>query len=461
VPIRWRLTLWFSLVLLVILLFSGFILYFILQSYLYDTIDNNLKTYNARVQTALSQTAASGPLNSATILSQLPPLIEFSSPATYLELIDPTGKVLVKSENLGSQDLPVDPSLIEKGIGGQTNIQNVAAGGGIDVRIMVSPLSLSDQTLVLEVAQATQPVTDALQQFRLALIISTLTALALTAVSGAILIGITLRPVKRITLTAKNIEESSNLNRRVGYQGPQDEIGQLATTFDRMIERLNKAFESQKQFVADASHELRTPLTVIQGNLDLLKRNMGEADRQESLRAIESETRRMTKIASDLLLLANLEMAKEVKLESVPLKSLVAEEIKRAQVLAGNRKIVAGKLEEISIKGDIHSLGQVLTNLVDNAVKYTPDGGTITLSVCRDGEWARLDVADTGIGIEAKNIPYLFDRFYRVDKARSRAGGSSGLGLAIVKSIVEQHGGKIAVASEPGEGSTFSVWLKS
>ncbi len=187
---------------------------------------------------------------------------------------------------------------------------------------------------------------------------------------------------------------------------------------------------------------------------------MSEEDRQESLRAIESEAKRMTKIASDLLLLAEVEAGQVVKRENVSLKSIVTEEQKRAQLLAGNRKIILGRLEDLSVKGDNYKLSQVLGNLVDNAIKYTPDGGAITLSLFRDGDWARLEVDDTGIGIAPENLSHLFDRFYRVDKARSRAGGGTGLGLAIVKGIIEQHDGKVTVTSEPGKGSIFTVWLQ-
>jgi signal transduction histidine kinase len=168
----------------------------------------------------------------------------------------------------------------------------------------------------------------------------------------------------------------------------------------------------------------------------------------------------MVKISSDLLLLAEVEAGQVMKPEIVSLKKMVADEIKRTVLLAGNHRIAIGRLEDISITGDSYKLNQVLSNLVDNAIKYTPDDGTITLSVFREGDWARLEVTDVGIGIAPDNLPHLFDRFYRVDKARSRVRGGTGLGLAIVKGIIEQHGGKVTVISELGKGSTFTVWLK-
>ena len=300
-----------------------------------------------------------------------------------------------------------------------------------------------------------------MNNMRLALLGSISAGLLLSVLLGAFLVQRALAPVEQITRTASSIGESSDLSRRVGYAGPVDEIGRLAMTFDQMIERLHRFFQSQKNFVADASHELRTPLTVIRGNVDLLERNMSEEDRRESLRAIKAESNRMSKIVSDLLLLAEIESGQIEPAERIALKGLVLDEAKRAQPLAGNHKIITGRLEDISITGDAYRLKQLLSNLVNNAIKYTPEGGTITLSLFREGEWACLEVSDTGIGIPPEHLPHMFDRFYRVDKARSRAGGGTGLGLAIVKGIAEQHGGKVSVVSELGKGSTFTALLKT
>lgn len=457
--IRWRLTLWFALVLLVILVISGIVLHTLLQRYLYNDVDNSLRAYSARVHGTFSPETISEPLDYAVIHDRLPPVNEFSSPGIYIQIIDSGGRVVARSDNLGNQELPVSPSLIEKAISGSGSIQTVTAGNNAEVRILASPLYMPGETLILEVARSLEPAEAALGRMRVSLIAGTLLALLLTGVLGAVLVRRTLKPVENITRTARSIEESSDLNRRVDYRGPHDEIGRLATTFDHMIEHLEKAFESQKRFIADASHELRTPLTVIQGNLDLLKRNLNEEDRQESLRAIERQSRRMTKISSDLLLLAEVESGQAVKKEIVSLKGLVFEELERARMQAGNRRVIAGRLEDIQVKGDILRLSQVLGNLVDNALRYTPDGGIITLSVYRSEDWAQLEVADTGIGIAPEHVPCIFDRFYRTDKARARAQGGTGLGLAIVKGIVEQHGGKVEVTSEPGKGSVFKVLL--
>jgi two-component system OmpR family sensor kinase len=459
VPIRWRLTIWFSLILLAILILSGVLLNVLLQHYLDDEVDNNLITNSARVHGTLHGNINS-PLDYNVIHSSLPAVNEFSSPGIYIELLDLSGRAVVKSDNLGALELPVSPVLIDEGAMGLFDIQTVTAADGARVRILVSPMYTQNQTLLLEVGQSLQTVDSMMSQLRFYLAVGILLALSLSGVLGALLVRRTLAPVERITRTARSIEQSPDLNRRVGYKGPMDEIGRLATTFDYMIGRLNKLFESQKRFIADASHELRTPLTVIQGNIGLLKRNFGEEDRQESLRAIESESKRMAKVANDLLFLAEVDSDRARKRDEVSLKEIMREEVNRAQTFAGARKIMINRLEDLCVKGDSYQLKQLLGNLVDNAVKYTPDGGKITLSLFHDNEWARLEVADNGIGIAPEHLPYIFSRFYRVDKARSRATEGSGLGLAIVKGIAEQHGGKVTVTSELGQGSTFTVWLK-
>jgi signal transduction histidine kinase len=168
----------------------------------------------------------------------------------------------------------------------------------------------------------------------------------------------------------------------------------------------------------------------------------------------------MIKIVNDLLVLAEVETGRELKPENLLLKPLILEEVERARLQAGSREITVGHLDDVEAWGDRHRLSLVLSNLLDNAVKYTPEKGTITISAFSDPEWVRLEVSDTGIGIAAADLPHIFDRFYRVDKARSRASGGSGLGLAIAREIVEGYGGRITVASEPGKGSLFTVWLK-
>jgi signal transduction histidine kinase len=459
-PIRWRLTLWFSLILCAVLVVCGVSFHTLLQRSLRNDVDDNLKIHSANVQRTLNLEDIPAPIDYDTGCGCLPSVDEFVSPGIYVQLIDRNGNIVGKSHNLGEQELPVDRSLMERGFGGETSIETIDAGDGAKVRVMASPLYLQHQTLLLEVGQSLQHIDDIMSQIDWALLAGILLAVALAGISGGVLVRRALSPVEAITRTAESIESSSDLSQRVGYSGPQDEIGQLAATFDRMIDHLDRVFQSQRHFVADASHELRSPLTVLQGNLDLLKRNLGEEDRRESLRAIEAETQRMGRIVKDLLLLAEVESGPIERRKVVSLGEILLEGLERGRQLTGNRNIILGRHEELSVRGDYYGLMQLLANLIDNAIRYTPEGGAITLSLYRDGDWARLEVADTGMGIAPEHLPHVFDRFYQVDKGRSRADGGSGLGLAIVKAIAEQHQGKVTVTSEPGKGSTFTVWLK-
>ncbi len=459
-PIRWRLTLWFALIVCAILIISGAVLHLLLQRYLSEQVDDNLRVHSARVHGTLDPKEIPEPLDYDVIHDKLPAINEFTSPGIYIQFIDRSTNVVVKSNNLGDQELPISRPLINEAFNGNVSIKTVTAGDSARVRIMASPMYLQDQTLLLEVAQSLKPIDTTMSQVRLALLIGIVLALILAVISGTVLVGRALSPVERITRTARSIESSSDLSRRVGYSGPMDELGRLAMTFDHMIQHLDRVFQSQKYFVADASHELRGPLTVIKGNLDLLKRNLGEDDRKEALRALRLETDRMVKIVSDLLILAEVESGKIEPPTTVSVRDILLEEFGRAQQLGGNRTIVLGHQEDLSVKGDGHRLKQLLGNLVDNAIKYTPEEGTITLSLFRDDEWARLEVTDNGAGIAPEHLPNIFDRFYRTDKVRLRARGGTGLGLAIAKGIAEQMGGKVTVISTPGKGSTFTVWLK-
>jgi len=457
VPIRWRLTLWFSLILCATSILSGVVIYIIMQETLNAAVDDNLRAYSARVHGILDTEEIPEPLDYEVIRSSLP--YEFASPVTYIVVIDTNSNVVVKSDNLGEQELPFDPILVARGFEGETAIDTIYAGDGARVRLMVSPLFLQNEVLLLEVGQSLYDVDATMNQVRWAILGGILVTLVLVGISGGVIVRRALSPVEQITRTAQSIESSSDLSRRVGYTGPKDEIGRLATTFDHMIGHLHKVFESQKNFIADASHDLRGPLTVIRGNLDLLKRNLSEQERQESLRAMEIETDRMGELVNDLLLLAEVESEQMERQEVVSLREILLTGLKRAQRTGGNRKVVIDQQEDLSIMGHVYRLGQLLENLIDNAIKYTPEGGTITLSLFRDGDWARMEVADTGAGIAPEHLPHIFDRFYRVGKARTRARGGSGLGLAIVRGIAEQHGGKVTVTSDSGKGSTFTVWL--
>jgi two-component system, OmpR family, sensor kinase len=271
-----------------------------------------------------------------------------------------------------------------------------------------------------------------------------------------------LTPLEKVTLAAMNITNADDLSRRIPNPGKdKNEIGVLIDAFNQTLDRLEFLFNRQKRFMADVSHELRTPLTVIKGNVGLL-RMMKEPD-EESLSSIETEVDRLTRMVGDLLLLAQAEAGKlELNLQPVELDTVLLEVLQQAKILAGNRiTLKLTEIDQIQVIGDRDRLKQVFINLLANAVKYTPQGGIVLVAIKKVGEQVQTVIEDTGPGIPAKDLPHIFERFYRGDKARTRSsdGSSFGLGLSIAYWIIKNHNGRIEVKSKEGSGTTFSIWL--
>jgi signal transduction histidine kinase len=240
--------------------------------------------------------------------------------------------------------------------------------------------------------------------------------------------------------------------------GRRDEIGNLTMVLNRNLERLERLFHARQRFLADVSHELRTPLTTIRGNVDLMRR-IGEAD-PEILDVVQEELERMTRLVGDLMLLARADTGGlPIQRQSVELDTLFLDVYRQVRSIDHDVQITVEEVDQVGVLGDSDRLKQLILNLVDNAIKYTPPGGKVMMSLSKEDGRSELVVKDTGIGIPAEDLPHIFDRFYRVDKARTRVQGGSGLGLSIAKWIVEAHNGRIEVESEVGKGTTFRVYL--
>lgn len=267
-----------------------------------------------------------------------------------------------------------------------------------------------------------------------------------------------LSPLQRVTHAASRVT-SRDLSQRVPVPRSNDEIRELAITLNRMLDRLQESFETQRRFTADASHELRTPVTAIVGHANyLLRRTNPHPDQIDSLTVIRREAERMAKLVNDLLELARADAGFSIDLEPINLLDVVEAVHMEVAPVAGNAEIsVTSPQPLLQVMGDAARLKQVVLNLVQNALNA---GATsVSISLGRDKDNVRLEVLDNGPGIPEEAIPHLFDRFYRVDGARSTRGNGSGLGLAIVRWIVQQHGGKVEVDSKVGEGSVFTVLL--
>jgi heavy metal sensor kinase len=261
-----------------------------------------------------------------------------------------------------------------------------------------------------------------------------------------------LRPVDRITATAEEIS-ATDLSRRIALGGPPDELKRLADAFDSMLERIDAAFAAQQQFLADASHELRNPIAIIQTNLEVAADELGPR-----ASVVRRATARMARLVDDLLALARSES--NGHRERVPLAGLANDVAEEHGALADSRGV---RIEVEGAGGDVlgdpDALRRALANLVDNAVRVSPQSGSVTIRCGADPGGAWLEVVDEGPGIPREDQAHVFERFWRADESRSRASGGSGLGLAIVRQIVENHGGAITVRSEPGRGARFTIRL--
>jgi signal transduction histidine kinase len=235
----------------------------------------------------------------------------------------------------------------------------------------------------------------------------------------------------------------------------------LAETFNQMLSSLQEADNAQKRFVADASHELRAPLAAIQGNLELLRRypHMPAAEREKTLQMAEREAMRLSRLVNDLLTLARSDAGLPLREALVDLKAVAQEALTEARYLLKGQRLETQALEEVWVLGNGDHLKQLVLILLDNAIKYTPEGGTVRLALQAQRGQACLSVRDTGIGIPPEDLPHIFERFYRADPARSRNKGGSGLGLSIARWIVERHKGEVEVNSQMGQGTTVVVRL--
>lgn len=309
------------------------------------------------------------------------------------------------------------------------------------------------------VAQSLKQASGFLESLGKTLFLAGAIGISLALAGGYFIARRALKPVGEITVAARSIG-SGDLSRRIPLSGPEDELYSLADTFNSMLERLERSFKKQKDFLADASHEFRTPVTVIEGYTRMLDR-WGKNDPamvNEALEAISRETVVMKKLIDQMLMLARAdEGTDDEHIEDVEIMDILAEVYSDALALAGDIRVELEQAPSVKVKVKPMQFKQAIMVLVDNAIKYNRPGGSVTIGADRSGDKVIIKVEDTGMGIPEGEIPNIFDRFYRADKARSRKLGGTGLGLAIAKSIVEIHGGSIHVKSRVGEGTVFSV----
>lgn len=336
------------------------------------------------------------------------------------------------------------------------------AGTGDDDRMRCLTVAVPQSPDLLQVAAPWDPMEDQLARLLIGLALACLLFLLLSGIGSWLLVGRALRPIDRIVTEAEGLT-ADRLSPVLLLPGPlsDNEIGHLVTALNGMMTRLSAAFAGQRQFTADASHELRTPLTILRGEFEVaLSRERAASDYRRTLESGLEEVQRMTRIVESLSFLARGDAGPARSSVPVSLTTLAAEVTQALARRADDKglRLTLEADEEAVVRGDEDALHRMVQNLVENAIAYTPPGGSVTLSAKADDGVCRLNVADTGVGIAPDDLPHVFDRFFRGDKSRSSTGGS-GLGLSIVQSIVHAHGGQITVESGLGKGSRFTVTL--
>ncbi|MCX6022588.1 MAG: ATP-binding protein [Chloroflexi bacterium] len=473
--LRARLTLWHVLVLGIVLVSFTLAVYGLLIRNLSDELDRSLVDRARQVNSALPPPQPQRPGRPFPPQGVIIPRPDrFASADTFVQVAALDGEVVATSENLGAVNLPVsdDDRAAARERAGRFAFADLQAGR---VRVYSAPLIVQGQPVgIIQVARSLDFLDHALDQLRLLAGLGVAVALVISGVGVWLTSGAALRPVEQVIHTAEAIGSSGDLARRVPPSFSTDEAGRLANTFNRMLDRLETsasalqsayarvegALEAQRRFAADASHELRTPLTSIRNNAGLLVQypDVTLEDRTAALVQINQEAERMSRLVQDLLTLARADAGQPMPQATVALAPLVEDVAAQARLLSRGQHVISTEISRPSdVTGNPDALRQLVLLLLDNAVKYTPAGGRINVRLGSQNGTVGLSVSDTGIGIAPEDLPHIFERFYRADRAR-KAGGT-GLGLAIARWIVEQHHGSIQAESIPGEGSSFTVRL--
>jgi two-component system OmpR family sensor kinase len=449
--LRLRLTILYSALTGGILLIFGVLVYFLVNILLVTQIDNDIIQTYTDLQKDWRVSASGGITPGVMTELTLTPNMSY-------QVWDQHGRLSFSSLNLGVFSKPLDPT----GFQSKTSIYHDSYPSWGHLRVLTVPLKAGGRPIgTLQVA-ANMDVVDLARRALLEIIVIIAAAsMVIAAAASWFAIGQALSPLSTVTETALQISRADDLSQRIPNPGSKhDETGLFIDAFNETLERLEHIFASQQRFLADVSHELRTPLTIIKGNVDLMRR-MKQVD-EESLDTIEDEADRLTRLVGNLLLEAQAESGKlPLIFAPIELDTLLLEVFKEMRVLARDRvNIKLTEIDQIIVNGDRDRLKQVLINLVSNAIKYTPKGGEVYLSLGKVGENARLIVRDTGHGIAAEDLPHIFERFFRAEKSRTRSNTSGfGLGLSIAYWIIDHHGGKIEVNSAEKKGSTFCIYL--
>lgn len=443
--LRLRLTLLYTALLAAALILFSLLLYSILRWTYIASVDQTLEEVALRVVQAWKMT------------NRMPQLRGLADRSTFI-LVRTDTQIINQSSDFGSFPL------YRKARDGEIMVSTESDLHGEPYRLYTLPIVLNDAPAWVQVAHPLNLMEAVSARLRPLLGLGVVLFMGMGALAAWWVAKRGVAPIQTVARAAEAIGQSADLSLRVPYHGPQDEVGRLVQTFNDMLEqlqglygRLAASVDAQKRFVADASHELRTPLTIIRGNIDYLQK-AGTLD-HEALADVKAEAERMSRLLEELLAMARADAGQEPELEPLALGPLVREVCRKAEALPHEAALqveLPEPLDRVMVLAHAEWLRRALLILLDNAFKYTP-AGSVTVRAGRQGDGVVLQVIDTGIGIQKEDLPHVFERFYRADRARSR--GGTGLGLAIANWVAGIHNGTLTVESEVGKGTAFSLWL--
>jgi heavy metal sensor kinase len=450
--IRLKLTAWYVAILFASLSIFGVAAFFAMKKGIETSVDESLEGQAAGVEELMGRVLNEEPTR---LRDELREHAELREQADFSQVCDENGHWIYRSRLMASHNVPVPATA-------SYSAYNLVAGG-LPLRVMVREINAGGDRYRIQVAAPMDDFYDAIDRFKWVVLLLSPLVLILASGGGYWLSRRALAPVDRITQAAQDIN-SNNLAKRLEVPSSGDELQRLSQTLNSMLERLEASFNRITQFTADASHELRTPLALMRTTTEVsLRTSQTVADYREGHEEVLAELEKTSSLVEKLMLLARADAGVET-LQHTPvnLAECLQDACKDGKILADTKQLTFKEdiqSSELFVEGDSHVLHRLFLILIDNAVKYTSSGGSITVGLRRTDASAIAEFRDTGIGISADDLPNIFERFYRADKARSREFGGVGLGLSIARWVAEAHRGSIEVQSTPGTGSVFCVRL--
>jgi heavy metal sensor kinase len=449
--IRLKLTAWYIAILLASLSIFSVAAFFAMKKGIETSVDENLEGQAAGIEELMARVLNDEPTR---LRDELREHAELREQADFSQVCDESGHWVYRSRLMASHNVPAPASA-------SYSAYNLVAGD-LPLRVMVREINAGGDRYRIQVATPMDDFYDAIDRFKWVVLLLSPLVLILASGGGYWLSRRALAPVDQITRAAQEIN-SNNLAKRLDVAQSGDELQRLSQTLNNMLERLEASFNRITQFTADASHELRTPLALMRTTTEVsLRTSQTVSDYREAQQEVLDELEKTSSLVEKLMLLARADAGVET-LQHTPvnLAECLRDACKDGRILAEVKELSFTEDIESSefVEGDSHALHRLFLILIDNAVKYTPTGGSITVRLMRSDDSAVAEFRDTGIGISAADLPNIFERFYRADKARSREFGGVGLGLSIARWVAEAHRGSIEVQSTPGTGSVFRIKL--